>query len=188
MCVLSWVQLFATPQTAACQSPLSVEFSRQEYWGGLPFPTHGIFLTQGLNSMANSKLGLYFLQEFWTPRCSWHYLVIVDLGVYTPSPALTSDPPLRRQSPSFIMNLSLCLMHLEENTGAHNAQWALIGCEQRAGQGWEEVGVQGGSGMGLAGWRTENGFRQQSSQKWILLSSQIDLGLALHNQGAYYNA
>ena len=27
----------ATPQTIACQAPLSMEFSRQEYWSGLPF-------------------------------------------------------------------------------------------------------------------------------------------------------
>ena len=36
---LGHVQLFAITRTAACQAPLSVEFSRQEYWGGLPFPT-----------------------------------------------------------------------------------------------------------------------------------------------------
>ena len=29
----------ATPWTIACQSPLSMEFSKQEYWSGLPFPT-----------------------------------------------------------------------------------------------------------------------------------------------------
>ena len=38
----SCVQLFATPWIAACQAPLSMEFSRQEYWNGLPFPTPGI--------------------------------------------------------------------------------------------------------------------------------------------------
>ena len=26
-----------TPWTVACQAPLSMEFSRQQYWGGLPF-------------------------------------------------------------------------------------------------------------------------------------------------------
>ena len=37
---LSWVQLFATPWTVvACQVPLSMGFSRQEYWSGLPFPS-----------------------------------------------------------------------------------------------------------------------------------------------------
>ena len=35
-CVLSPVGLFATPWTAACQAPLSMEFFRQEYWSGLP--------------------------------------------------------------------------------------------------------------------------------------------------------
>ena len=33
------VQLFATPWTVACQVPLSVEFSRQEYCSGLPCPS-----------------------------------------------------------------------------------------------------------------------------------------------------
>ena len=33
---LSCVQLFVTPWTAACQAPLSMGFSRQEYWTGVP--------------------------------------------------------------------------------------------------------------------------------------------------------
>ena len=37
-CVLSGVQLFVTPWTVAHQAPLPLEFSRQEYWSGLPFP------------------------------------------------------------------------------------------------------------------------------------------------------
>ena len=36
---LSHVRLFATPGTAAYKAPLSVGFSRQEYWSGLPFPS-----------------------------------------------------------------------------------------------------------------------------------------------------
>ena len=39
--LLSHVQLFTTPWTVACQAPLSMEFSRQEYWSGLPFPFLG---------------------------------------------------------------------------------------------------------------------------------------------------
>ena len=35
------VGLFATPQTAVCQTPLSMEFSRPEYWSGLLFPSPG---------------------------------------------------------------------------------------------------------------------------------------------------
>ena len=49
MCMLSHVRLFATPWTVACQALLSMEFSRHEYWNGLPFPTPGILLTQGSN-------------------------------------------------------------------------------------------------------------------------------------------
>ena len=38
---LSRVRLFATPWTVAYQAPLSMGFSRQEYWSGLPFPSPG---------------------------------------------------------------------------------------------------------------------------------------------------
>ena len=48
-CILSRVRLFATLYTVAHQAPLSMQFSRQEYWNGLPFPTPGTFLTQGSN-------------------------------------------------------------------------------------------------------------------------------------------
>ena len=38
---LSRVRLFATPSTVAHQAPLSMGFSRQEYWSGLLFPSPG---------------------------------------------------------------------------------------------------------------------------------------------------
>ena len=38
---LSRVQLFATPWTVAHHAPLSMGFSRQEYWSELPFPSPG---------------------------------------------------------------------------------------------------------------------------------------------------
>ena len=38
---LSRVRLSATPWTVAYKAPLSREFSRQEYWSGLPFPSPG---------------------------------------------------------------------------------------------------------------------------------------------------
>ena len=38
---LSHVRLFATLWTVAHQAPLSMGFSRQEYWNGLPFPPLG---------------------------------------------------------------------------------------------------------------------------------------------------
>ena len=44
MCTLSHLQLFVTPWPVAHQAPLSMEFSRQEYWSGLPFPSPGDLL------------------------------------------------------------------------------------------------------------------------------------------------
>ena len=42
------VQLFATPWTVACQTPLSMGFSRQEHWSGLPFPSLGDLPNTGI--------------------------------------------------------------------------------------------------------------------------------------------
>ena len=39
---------FVTPWTVARQAPLSMEFSRQEYWIGLPFPSPGDLLVLGI--------------------------------------------------------------------------------------------------------------------------------------------
>ena len=45
---LSHVRLFATPWTVAYQAPPSMGFSRQEYWGGLPFPSPGDLPNPGI--------------------------------------------------------------------------------------------------------------------------------------------
>ena len=45
---LSHVRLLQTPWTVAGQAPLSMDFSRQEYWSGLPFPSPGYFLDPGI--------------------------------------------------------------------------------------------------------------------------------------------
>ena len=48
MQLLSRVRLFATPWTVDYQASLSMEFSRQEYWSGLPFPSPGDLPDPGL--------------------------------------------------------------------------------------------------------------------------------------------
>ena len=45
---LSRVRLFVTPWTVAYQAPLSMGFSRQEYWSGLPFPSPGDLPNPGI--------------------------------------------------------------------------------------------------------------------------------------------
>ena len=44
------VVLFVTTWTVACQAPLSVGFSRQECWNGLPFPSPGGHPDPGMKS------------------------------------------------------------------------------------------------------------------------------------------
>ena len=46
--LVSRVRLFVTPWTVAHQTPLSIEFSRQEYWSGLPFPFPGDLPNPGM--------------------------------------------------------------------------------------------------------------------------------------------
>ena len=47
-CILSHVRFFVTSWTIARQAPLSMGFSRQEYWIGLPFPTPGDLADPGI--------------------------------------------------------------------------------------------------------------------------------------------
>ena len=49
---LSRVRLLATPWTAAHQAPLSVGFSRQEYWSGLPFSISGALPDPGVKPVS----------------------------------------------------------------------------------------------------------------------------------------
>ena len=47
---LSHIQLFLTPRSVACQGPLSMGFSRPEYWSGLPFPSPGHLPNPGIKA------------------------------------------------------------------------------------------------------------------------------------------
>ena len=61
-----------TPWTMACQAPLSMEFSRQEYWNGLPFPSPGVFPTQGSNlGLPHCRQILYHLSHQGSPKDKW---------------------------------------------------------------------------------------------------------------------
>ena len=52
VCELSHVQLFLIPWTVALQPPPSMEFSRQEYWNGLPFPIPEDLPNPGIKPMS----------------------------------------------------------------------------------------------------------------------------------------
>ena len=51
---LSRVRLFATPWTVAYKAPPSMEFSRQEYWSGLPFPSPGDLPDPGIKPRSSA--------------------------------------------------------------------------------------------------------------------------------------
>ena len=74
--VLSRSQLFVTPWTVAHRAPLSMEFSRQEYWNGLSFPS-SLCLLSLLPSVTipPSSLvfhsGQLFVSVFFFPECPW---------------------------------------------------------------------------------------------------------------------
>ena len=61
VCMLSCVQLFVTPWTVAHQAPLSMEFSQQEYWSGLPFPLP--LPNPGIKPMSPALAGGFFTTE-----------------------------------------------------------------------------------------------------------------------------
>ena len=64
LCVQSC--LTVTPWTVACQAPLSMKFSRQEYWSWLPFPTPGDLPDPGIetSSLVSPALaGRFFISE-----------------------------------------------------------------------------------------------------------------------------
>ena len=64
--VLSHVQLFATPWNVAHQAPLTMEFFRQEYWRGVPFPTPGDLPDPGIEPVSLASLAL--AGRFFTTR------------------------------------------------------------------------------------------------------------------------
>ena len=57
------VQFFATPWIVACQAPLSMEFSGQEYWNRLPFPSPGDLPDPGIKPKFPTLAGGFFTVE-----------------------------------------------------------------------------------------------------------------------------
>ena len=71
--LLSRVQLFVTPWTVALQAPLSMGFSRQEYWNGLPCPPPEDLPDPGIEpeSLASPALAGGFLTTSATWEAQW---------------------------------------------------------------------------------------------------------------------
>ena len=84
-CMLNHVQLFMIPWTVACQTPLSVEFSRQECWSGLLFPSLGDLPDLGIKSafLASPALAGSFFTTWasfaGSPMYRQLYLSIIEI-------------------------------------------------------------------------------------------------------------
>ena len=57
--VLTCVQIFVTSMDCAPPGLLSMEFSRQEYWSGLPFPSPGNLPDPGIKSVSPALVGRF---------------------------------------------------------------------------------------------------------------------------------
>ena len=65
-CSLSRIWLFVSPWTVAHQAPLSKEFSRQEHWSGLLFPSPGDLPNSGIKGawpLSHALAGRFFTTE-----------------------------------------------------------------------------------------------------------------------------
>ena len=71
---LSRVWLFVTPWTVAHHGPLSMEFPRQEYWCGLPFPSPGDLPTQGSNACLLHCRQILYHWATWEARLKLGYI------------------------------------------------------------------------------------------------------------------
>ena len=72
VCVLnhfSCIKLFVTVWTVACQVPLSMGFSRQEYWSGLPCPSPGDLPYLGI--LLVSLMSPALAAELFTTNFTW---------------------------------------------------------------------------------------------------------------------
>ena len=76
----------ATPWTVACQAPLSIGFSRQDYWSGLPFPPSGDPPNSEteLTSLTSPALAGHLralkncFQETPWKRCAWGWILVCN--------------------------------------------------------------------------------------------------------------
>ena len=81
LCRCSHVPLFATPWTIACQALLSMGFSRQKYWSGLPCPPLGNLPNPGINScllgLLHWQAGVFTTSATWEAQSSYTLIKII---------------------------------------------------------------------------------------------------------------
>ena len=99
-CMLSRVQLFASLWIIALQAPLSMGFSRQEYWSGLLCPPPGHLTNPGIKPL--SLMSPALAVSFFTTSTAWE----VQKGM------LTDKLVYQEMSMNLDANFQLCLLEL----------------------------------------------------------------------------
>ena len=74
-----------TQQTVAHQTPLSMGFSRQEYWSGLPFPSPGDLSDPGIKAIFPALAGGFFTTEPPGKPAHFFWLAILSFLSYESS-------------------------------------------------------------------------------------------------------
>ena len=76
------------PWTTACQAPLSMGFSRQEYWSGLPCPPPGDLPDSGIKfaSLTSPELAgeLFTISATWEAQIGHHQMFIIKTSRWVP--------------------------------------------------------------------------------------------------------
>ena len=109
------------PWTVTCQDPLSTEFSRQEYWSGLPFPTPGNlpceWSNQSLLDLLHCRWILYLPNHQRNPKVRWssksdgpnRRRIIRPGGSWVSTPMTPKEPRMTldigRKPVKFLVNL-----------------------------------------------------------------------------------
>ena len=100
--LLSHVQPCATIWTVAQQAPLSMGFSRQEYWSGLPFPIPGGLPYPGIKSASPALAGGFFTTELpESPSVQFGSVVQSCPTLCDPMNCSTPGLPVHHQLPEF---------------------------------------------------------------------------------------
>ena len=118
----SCVQLFATVGAIACQAPLSMGFSRQEYWSGLPCPPPGDLSDPGIEpSSLALQADSWLLSHLGSP---WQFLTemliaqLFFLSMYSQFFHDSSVPASnQRVSPSVLPSVGFILIDVKRDSG-----------------------------------------------------------------------
>ena len=95
MCARCHVQLFVTSWTVIHQAPLSMEFSKQEDWSGLPFPPPRDLPNPGTDPTSPALAGRFLTDEshcIYQSSCPSWWVGILSIAHAQAVPCHSSDP------------------------------------------------------------------------------------------------